>query len=202
MNLTTHLPASFSPPSYASEESTWRLSWNTEKMTQMLRDSSPNLSPGVFIGLAAVRSRGAQLKSFHCGSPTLAWAVGLRGSGCLVGELQPLNFPLSSALPSAALSTVFSINSFSLPEVYLPESRWCPWMKLTSGTEKTMQLALLAPGMAVPQLSLLKSPPPRGGGGGTAHLGASFLLVSSRQFPPISCTFHTFPPLVCIHASS
>lgn len=93
MNLTTHLPASFSPPCYASEESTWRLSWNTEKMTQMLRDSSPNLSPGVFIGLAAVRRRGAQLKSFHCGSPTLAWAVGLRGSGCLVGELQPLNSP-------------------------------------------------------------------------------------------------------------
>lgn len=45
-------------------------------------------------------------------------------------------------------------------------------------------------------------PFPKGGGSGTAHLGASFLLVWSRRFPPVSCTFHTLPPLVCIHWSS
>lgn len=45
-------------------------------------------------------------------------------------------------------------------------------------------------------------PFPKVGGSGTAHLGASFLLVWSRRFPPVSCTFHTLPPLVCIHWSS
>lgn len=85
------------------------------------------------LGLAAIRIRGTQLKSFHCGSPPPACAWGLE-----VQDVLCVGFSLWSPLLSA-LHQLHHQQCLQLMASLYQQSPWCPWMKLTRGTEKTMQ---------------------------------------------------------------